>query len=183
MFKKLCLFAALSTLSTIPSIQCSEQILETKSLIEHIDQQKKTIALEIKKTTAIGAKAVEHIQKSLGDAYKPLAAQVIKVISAIITSEEYKIAIDSFTDYQVQQITKGINFDDIGYPEVTPEHQALFTKIDNELNKAFSHLDEQDQQTAKNIEQLFDIFYVITSNNRGHMMLLEKLALTKTMLL
>jgi hypothetical protein len=167
MFKKLCLSLTFAALSA-SSAQCSDGTTAPSDLIDHMDQQKRAIVLEIKKIMIVSEKAIPHMKTLLGDKYEQLTSEITAVVNNIITSEEFNVSINHFTDYQLNHIVeKGLCYNDIGYPEIA---YPIFKKIDDELTKAFPSLDQQ-------TEQLFNIFYVTIANYRGGKLLLEKLAL------
>jgi len=174
MLKNLYLSATITTLSFFSVTASVDRINEVKDSLTHLAQAKTDSLLELKATTTMANKAVQHFHNKLGDGYEPCKAQVVSLLDSIFQSNEFAVTLDKVTDLYVECVAnQHMNFYDI---IVDSTNYPLEEKIETILEQASPALNDDSAQ-------IFNVFYVTVAIAKSAELFCKKLETKETELL
>jgi hypothetical protein len=174
MLKNLYLSATITTLSFFSANASIDRINAIKDNVEHIEQAQTDSMLELKATTTMANKAVQHFQNKLGDGYEPCKSHVMSVLDTIFQSDEFAMTLDAVTNLYLEcVINQHMNFYDI---IIDSTNYPLEEKIKTILEQTSPVLSDDSAQ-------IFDVFYVTVAIVKSAELFCEKLDIKKNELL
>lgn len=174
MLKSIYVSSTIAALSFFSANASNDRINAIKDSIGQIQQAQTDSLLELKATTTMANKAVQHFHTKLGDGYEPCKAHVVSVLDSIFQSNEFTTTLDAVTNLYVDcVVNQSMKFYDI---TVDSTNYPLEEKI-----KAI--LEQTSPALSDDSAQLFDVFYVTVAIVKSAELFCEKLEIKKNELL